>query len=151
MSVWIGADPGKSGAIAVVDEFGQPMADACKLSNTDADIAAWLTDVAGWSDRVHATIEKVHSSPQMGVVSAFTFGRSLGFLHGLLVALKIPYTEVSPQRWQKYMDCLTHGDKNVSKQRAQQLWPTLRITHAIADSLLIAEYGRRTQTWKETP
>ncbi len=45
-------------------------------------------------------------------------------------------------RWQKEMGCLTKGDKNVTKRRAQELFPTLKITHAIADALLIAEYGR---------
>jgi hypothetical protein len=41
------------------------------------------------------------------------------------------------------MRCLTKGDKNVSKARAQELFPALKITHATADALLIAEYGRR--------
>ena len=49
-------------------------------------------------------------------------------------------------RWQKYLGCLTKGDKNVSKAKAQELFPDLKITHAIADSLLIAEYGRRVRT-----
>lgn len=34
--------------------------------------------------------------------------------------------------------------KNLTKARAQQLWPEYpRITHAIADALLIAEFCRR--------
>jgi hypothetical protein len=37
----------------------------------------------------------------------------------------------------------TKGDKNVSKRRAQELFPQLKVTHATADALLIAEYGRR--------
>jgi hypothetical protein len=41
------------------------------------------------------------------------------------------------------MQCLTGGDKNISKRRAQELFPSLKITHAVADALLIAEYGRR--------
>jgi hypothetical protein len=41
------------------------------------------------------------------------------------------------------MQCLTKGDKNVSKAAAQRLWPKLKITHANADALLIAEYGRQ--------
>jgi len=39
---------------------------------------------------------------------------------------------------------MTGGDKNVSKRRAQELFPEIKITHAIADALLIAEYARRT-------
>ena len=41
------------------------------------------------------------------------------------------------------MSWLSKGDKNVTKSRAQELFPELKITHAIADALLIAEYGRR--------
>ena len=92
-----------------------------------------------------AYIESVHSMPKQGVSSTFTFGRNYGFLRGCLCALEIPYHEVTPQKWQKALECLSHGDKNVTKARAQQLFPKLKITHAIADALLIAEYGRRQQ------
>jgi hypothetical protein len=78
----------------------------------------------------------------MGVTSAFTFGQSYGFLRGILAASKIPFIEVSPQKWQREMGCMTKGNKNVTKQAAQQRWPKLKITHANADSLLIAEYAR---------
>jgi hypothetical protein len=57
--------------------------------------------------------------------------------------LKIPFEEVSPVKWQKVMGCLSKGDKNVTKAAAQRLFPDIKITHAIADALLIAEYGRR--------
>jgi hypothetical protein len=60
-----------------------------------------------------------------------------------LTAAGIPFERVTPQKWQKAMGCMTKGDKNVSKRRAQELFPQLKITHAIADALLIAEYGRK--------
>jgi len=41
------------------------------------------------------------------------------------------------------MGCMTKGDKNVSKRKAQELFPSMKVTHASADALLIAEYGRR--------
>jgi hypothetical protein len=41
------------------------------------------------------------------------------------------------------MGCLTKGDKNVSKKRAQELFPSIKCTHATSDALLIAEYGNR--------
>jgi hypothetical protein len=61
-----------------------------------------------------------------------------------LTAASIPFERVRPQAWQKALACMTKGDKNVSKRRAQELFPSMKITHAIADSLLIAEYNRRT-------
>lgn len=90
-----------------------------------------------------AYIERVSSSPQMGVVSAFTFGRGVGNLEAACQCVGIPITWVAPSVWQKELGCLSHGDKNITKRRAQELFPTLKITHAIADALLIAEWGRR--------
>ena len=139
--VYFGIDPGKSGGIAAIWSDGMPATPHCKLNGTEQDIAEYFRDFDLTSAR--AILERVASSPQMGVVSAFTFGRSYGFVRGLLSAYQVPVTEVAPQKWQKAMECMTKGDKNVSKTRAQQLWPTLKITHANADALLLAEYGRR--------
>lgn len=144
---YIGIDPGEGGGIAILsqqtlEEFYQfkPCEVTHKLKGaTERDVWHMLAGV----EPGFAIIEKVHSSPQMGVTSAFTFGRSYGFLRGILTATGIPFDEVSPQKWQKAMGCLTKGDKNVSKQKAQQLFPHLRVTHAIADALLLAEFCRR--------
>lgn len=139
--IYIGIDPGKSGAIAAVWDDGEAFVGHVKGDATEADIADFLQ---GFDlDKAKAVIEAVSSSPQQGVVSAFTFGRSYGFLRGVLAASKVPYIEVRPQRWQKALGCLTRGDKNLSKAKAQQLWPKLKITHANADALLLAEYGRK--------
>jgi len=78
------------------------------------------------------------------VASSFKFGQGFGHLEMALTAAKIPFTYVTPQKWQKELGCLTGGDKNVSKSRAQQLFPHIKCTHAISDALLIAEYCRRT-------
>lgn len=142
-----GIDPGKSGSISVLWWDGKPYAKSQKLSETEADIADYF-DAFHIENDACAVIEKVSASPQMGVTSAFTFGRSYGFLRGLLIAHKIPFVEVSPQKWQKAMGCLTGGNKNVSKAAAQQRWPNIKITHANADSLLIAEYCR-SYAWSE--
>ena len=82
--------------------------------------------------------------PGQGVASSFKFGQGFGHLEMALTASGIPHTYVAPQKWQKELQCLTKGDKNVSKARAQQLFPHIKVTHAIADALLIAEYCRRT-------
>lgn len=144
--VYIGIDPGISGGIAVVTEDGDAMHHH-KMPETPDDVLAcigFLGGVDGASGRQNrAMLEKVSASPQMGVVSAFTFGKGYGALQMALAASKIAYDEVTPQKWQKAMQCLTRGDKNVSKRRAQQLFPQVKVTHAIADALLIAEYCRR--------
>jgi Holliday junction resolvasome RuvABC endonuclease subunit len=92
---------------------------------------------------IKAYLEQVHSSPQMGVVSSFTFGNGFGHLEMALTAAGIPFERVRPQVWQKAMGCMTKGDKNVSKRKAQELFPSMKVTHATADALLIASYGAK--------
>lgn len=144
---YIGIDPGVGGGMAWVLPGGMAP-DVGKVGlkdKTEADIVTWMKVLCAdeYGHGLYAVIEKVSSSPQMGVVSSFTFGRSYGFLRGVLSALAIPYVEVRPQAWQKAMGCLTKGDKNVTKALAQQLYPGERVTHATADALLLATYCRR--------
>ena len=151
--VYIGIDPGKSGAIAALVDYRDELGTYTQFlhwmrnSETECDLSEWLGGlVDGKGAEVFAYIENVHSTPQMGVTSAFTFGDSLGFLRGLLTAHQIPFDKVTPQKWQKVMGCLSKGDKNITKQAAQRLFPREKITHANADSLLLAEYCRRVRT-----
>jgi hypothetical protein len=141
MKLHIGIDPGLSGGVAFIPNTGEPWAH--KMPETDRDLIDLLRDSINLFD-ARATLEFVSSSPQMGVKSAFTFGEGYGRLQMALTALGVPYERVRPAVWQKAMGCLTKGDKNVSKRRAQELFPTLKVTHAIADALLIAEFSRRT-------
>lgn len=138
---YIGIDPGKSGGIAWIDGAGKPCAVA--MPDTLAEIADQIRQIAEEDDCV-CCIELVASSPQMGVKSAFTFGFGYGGLMTNLIVCAIRHTQVAPSKWQRAMQCLTKGDKNVSKRRAQQLFPSLKITHATADALLLAEYCRTT-------
>jgi len=139
--IFIGVDPGRSGAMAVVNGRGQVL-HIVKNNSTERDLWQSLCDWAALTPRSYAVIESVHSMPKQGVASSFKFGVSYGFLRGLLIASGIRFTEVSPVKWQTAMRCRTKGDKNVSKARAQQLFPRLHIVHANADALLLAEYAR---------
>lgn len=135
--VVIGIDPGQSGGIVLLsDSWILPH----KMPETERDIVDLLEET---KPPRFAFIEFVHSMPRQGVASSFKFGRGYGFLRGVLSALSIPFEDVTPQKWQKEMRCLTKGDKNVSRAAAQRLWPEIRWTHAISDAALIAEYGRR--------
>lgn len=138
----IGIDPGKLGALALLDDDGR-LLDIVKMPATERDLLDVLRDFkAQGADRAY--LERVHSSPQMGVVSAFTFGQGYGSLRTALAAIEIPFDEVLPSRWQATMKCRTKGNKNVTKRRAQELWPGEKIPHWKADALLLAEFGRRT-------
>jgi hypothetical protein len=145
--VYIGIDPGLAGGIAILNNSGQFIA-AIKMPPTERDVFETLARWAVYYDEgsgngCRATLEFVRSSPQMGVASAFKFGQGYGALKMALVAVGIPFDEVTPQKWQKVMQCRSGGDKNVTKKRAQELFPSCKMTHALADALLIAEFGRR--------
>ncbi len=144
--LYIGIDPGVGGGVAMLSEPGEVFYfEKMKATERDVlDVFAHL-GASGRGFEPRAVLEFVRSSPQMGVTSAFTFGRGYGGLRMALVAAGIPFEEATPQTWQKFMGCRTGGDKNVSKAKAQELFPRIasKITHHTADALLIAEYGRR--------
>lgn len=146
VTYYIGIDPGQSGGIAVLHTNGCVLA-AVKMPATDADLLTFLGAYNPIKPKVrsYAMLELVRSSPQMGVTSAFTFGQGYGAVRMALLAESIRFCEVTPKKWQTAMRCLTGGNKNVSKDRAQKMFPRLTVTHALADALLLAEYCRRIQ------
>lgn len=159
----LGIDPGKTGAVSVYVDgawqiFDCPTATvrSGKSLKTQEDAGA-MADLLSEQARcakldgaqVHAWIESVHSMPGQGVSSCFNFGRNFGTWLGILAALRIPHTTVTPQRWKAtIMDGMTK-DKDAARIRAGQLFPYLRTDlslkkhHGRADAVLIGEYGRR--------
>ena len=138
----IGIDPGAYGAATLMSMDGV-IVDVIEFSkNTESEICDCFIEFAQ-EEKLFAYIENVHAMPKQGVSSTFKFGRGYGFLIGVLTALKIPYEKVTPNTWQKYLSCQSKGNKNITKTKAQQLFPKQKITHAVADAILIAEYGRR--------
>ncbi|QDV86961.1 hypothetical protein [Planctomycetes bacterium TBK1r] len=140
--IYLGVDPGASGAIVAID--GNEIMHA-RNDWTERDVSDWLSAFEPLKDDYcFAILEQVSAMPKQGVSSTFKFGRSYGFLRGLLIAHRIPFETVTPAKWQQVMRCRSKGDKNVTKARAQELFPTHKWTHRTADAVLLAEYGRRT-------
>lgn len=142
-----GIDPGQNGAIAAIGPEGYDVIPFTK--RTERDIYSAFSEVV---EIVHSSqnardcfvwLEKVHAMPRQGVSSVFRFGANYGLLRGFLIAGGYSFQEVTPNTWQKSLGCQSKGDKNVTKAKAQQLFPECKMTHAKADALLIAEYGRR--------
>lgn len=139
--LYVGVDPGKSGAVVVLGALWN--FSACRLSLPHSDVYNWLSErISGQPSTAY--LEHVHARPNDSRHNAFTFGTSYGACQMLLAALIGDYQTVSPQKWQKAMDCRTGGDKRISRSRARQLFPHLKISHWNADAFLIAEYARRT-------
>ena len=136
----IGLDPGQSGGIAILAEGAAPVAH--KMPETERDLYDLLAECRG----AVAYLERVGPMPKQGLSSTWKFGQHYGSLRMALTALGIPFEAVAPGVWQRAMQCLSGGDKNVTKAAAQRLFPQLKITHAVADSLLLAAYGYRQRT-----
>lgn len=153
--VYLGLDPGKKGGMAFIDEDGIVLGFAA-MPDAELDLSY---AISAWP--IHfVVIEQVSSSPQMGVTSAFTFGRGYGFLRGVLIANEIPFMQVRPQVWMKALGIRTKKKKETATQWknhlrgvAQQRFPSLELWKgtrnkgeqlAVCDALLIAEYCRIT-------
>ena len=111
MTWFVGVDPGKSGAIAVIDSSRQYV-DSIKLRETPHDVSDWLRELLELPDRPQtmAALERVGSRPGQGVASTFKFGWSAGFVEGLLVAHRETFSHETPSRWKKDHSCRTRGD-----------------------------------------
>lgn len=146
--IYIGIDPGKSGALAVLyDDWGDNVVVRI-VSFDDTEYTSTLRDLSG--QRVKACLEHVGPMPGQGVTSMFNFGQNFGYIKGLLEALQIPYELVRPQKWKKEFGIT--GDKNSSIEVCKRLFPfaQLRRTDRCrkdddgkAEALLMAEYARR--------
>lgn len=156
--VYIGIDPGSSGGLACL--AGRSTISGT-MPETEADIYEWILSLKAppWHDSERfAVIEKVGGFIQ-GVPAPgsamFKFGVSYGGLRMALIACGIPFEEVTPQKWQKALGISPRDNKgnesksafkNRLKAKAQQLFPGEKITLAVADALLIAEYCRRVRS-----
>ena len=144
MKTYIGIDPGKSGALALLTEDGQ-----CTVVPFQESAYTAILKAASGPSSV-CCLEKVSAMPGQGVVSMFNFGQNLGYIEGLLQAFDIPYQLVPPQTWKKEF-CVT-SDKNTSIEVCRKLFPHVCLlptarsrkpSDGMAEAILIAEYARR--------
>jgi hypothetical protein len=144
----IGVDPGVRGGIALLDGEGKAVSVVgLDPSMTDKEVVDLVTVMAcGLRAMGSRTcfMEKVGYMRGDGGKGAFTFGRIVGLLRGALLANEIEIESVYPAVWMAGMNCMTGGNKNVSKNLAQRLFPGLTIGHKEADATLIAVYAQRT-------
>lgn len=140
--IYIGIDPGKDGAMAVLNDGEAAVIPFDEQAYTNA-----LCEISGQS--VKCCLERVGAMPGQGVTSMFKFGENFGFIRGLLQANGIPYELVTPQKWKKEFGAT---DKNKSVCVCQRLFPDVSLLRTerckkphdgMAEALLMAEYARR--------
>ena len=134
--IYLGVDPGLKGAGVMITASGNVLVQPW---TTTKDVCDWLETFIDGS--TYAVVEKVTRPTKLT--------RNAGEWIGMLTALKIPFVEVSPVKWQKHFGTFAKERtrrKNQLKQIAQQLHPQIKWTHVTADAYLLAVYGR--QQWK---
>lgn len=81
--------------------------------------------------------------------SMATYASNWGIIKGILTALRYRIVLVPPKKWQAALGLGSKGIstttawKNKLKQRAEQLFPNIKVTLATADALLILEAARQ--------
>ena len=148
--LFIGVDPGQTGAMAVIDNFQNIilLEDWPGNEIAAAKIVRNLLD-SHTDSYIKAAIEKVHSMPGQGVASSFKFGTNYGIWKGIMASFQIPFHEPTPQAWQKGV-LKKAQDKKPAIAAASRLFPVAILTgprggskDGRADSLLIADWCRR--------
>lgn len=144
----IAIDGGKSGGIAVL--LSGQAATVFHMPATDGEIIQKLkiakasqAETAYLEDIVFFTGNKIPGS-RVGKYAA-----NWGFLKGALMMAGYRIVLVRPQKWQGALGLgnsrgMTQTAwKNKLKQRAEELFPGIKITLATADALLVLEAARR--------
>ena len=144
---FLGIDPGKNGGIALINTQDK---DFAVIPYSNEEIIRVCRELSRSDGRVMCCLEKVGAMPKQGVVSMFNFGQNVGYIKGVLESFKIPYQEITPQRWKKEFSL--SSDKAVSTAVCKKLFPTVNLLatprskkphDGMAEALLMAEYARR--------
>lgn len=150
----LGIDCGLNGALALVVDgelvrvVDMPTVTLERNGKTKRQVSVpELVDIIKELDPTEAYCEKVFAMAGQGVTSVFSLGRSLGVVEGVLTALRIKTTLMTPQTWIKGMGVV--GGKDGSRARAMELFPDhLSLFKRVkddgrSDASLIAIWGYR--------
>ena len=144
----LGIDPGKSGGLAVVtrtelvDGIRMPIIRVGQKDAVDGRaLWRWLEGHA--IDAV--VIEAVHAMPRQGVTSSFQFGRMLGGVEAVVMALGAPVHYVSPAKWKRAMGLSSDKADSISAAKLRFGRPaddllTHKNRDGIAEAALIGAY-----------
>lgn len=148
--IFIGIDPGKSGAMVVSFPDGHM---DCIFFDERAyakEIRTVADTMRQENEKAVCCLERVGAMPKQGLASTFNFGMNYGIIQGALIACGVPFELVSPQKWKKEFGVTS--DKNTSIKVCQHLFPDLNLYRTdrcrkphdgLAEAALMCEYARR--------
>ena len=140
----VGIDPGKGGAIAVMQPNGE--ISSVKMPDTTDKLVKHLRDLKELG-YCKVWLEKLHTMPMRGSIANFKLGMNYGMLKGILTALDMDFEEVTAKDWAKGLEFESipkekYADrKRRLKEVAILMYPEKKITLINADAMLIATYG----------
>lgn len=144
--IYLGVDPGQRGGYAWIWDG--------KVTVHPWDDQNFVQDMHMLSlcaDKPIAAVEKVGSFSGQGVKSMFSFGKSAGYIEGVLSAFGIPYQLIPPATWKRSFS-LIGKDKKASIETCQRLFPDLNLlptersrvpSDGMAEATLISLYAKR--------
>jgi len=155
---YIGIDPGKKGYLCLYNANYSgykhyPLFDGNRLNREMLETIDKLAETY----TMIAVVEQVHSMPHQGVASTFSFGTNYGMILGALEAIGIPYSTVTPGKWQKFICEAVDKAPNTKQMHynaARRLFPNMDFRRSErcktyddnkVDATLICEYAIRKQ------
>lgn len=160
MTIFVGIDPGLSGAIARLDaSSGEvriedvPTFEIKRNGKAKREIdyhsLARILDDMTKEPGTRIVIEGVGAMPGQGVSSVFAFGKAFGVLIGVSAATFCPIEFVSPAKWKREMGVTASKDGSRAKAsmlfpRYSELWRLAKNADR-AEALLIAAWAAETE------
>jgi hypothetical protein len=157
--IYFGIDPGKKGGISALTEHAEvqlciPMPVIGGKNKVEFDLGRIFSSIIRQGGNTRVYIERLAPMPPSlgGGAANYQRGFSMGMLQSFCTALKLPFELISPSVWQKSYWKGKTDTKQMSVLLAGRLFPTVELLptersrkphDGMADSLLIAEYGRR--------
>lgn len=148
----LGVDPGLDGGLAVI--CGNRCIHAIRMPifkfNKDRRdhrvierwrLVFWVKQAIKAYNLQYAVVEKVASSPQMGLASSFKFGMGYGEVLGVLTACGLVVHDVHPNEWKPRMQL--SRDKSLSLARFEEIFSEKAVRDGPAEAALIAHYYQR--------
>lgn len=147
MKLYMGIDPGFSGAWGMIDQNGKYWACGDMLHNDifidSRSVFAEMSQARDGQD-LEIVVEAVHAMPKQGVSSTFKFGMAYGTAITLAQRFNVPMFTVSPRNWKKTFNL--DSDKDKSLDLARELFPKAPLArkkdNGRAEALLLALWLR---------
>jgi Holliday junction resolvasome RuvABC endonuclease subunit len=152
-AAYLGIDPGSSsGCIGIIfREHGTFAETKATMEFSKYTTKEWFEELKDLTTTYpcFAVLEKVHGMPGMNVVAISSFMKNVGHIEMALLALDIPFIEVTPQSWMKYYGLKKEKDeskpdwKRRLREHLQRIMPDFKVTNDTADAMLLAYYAMK--------